>query len=244
MQWLTVFIETLRELPPRRLETYMADEEAAPRSRSSTGSGRRARTTVLTKMRDAVAGRREVDSVPWQMPATWHGLWDELGSLVRAFMVGRTYAEIAHLFWNVPLPEVTESRGTGQAIPAVFGLMRKVIEPLARDAGCFVALNEHAWNADSGTSVTMPEHLEALPLCIRAGCDSLDSLGWFRFGYRQRVCAHALANAFPVPPDIIGDSERARWIRSMRRLWLSGAVPGADQGLLASARTVVLEAGD
>jgi hypothetical protein len=244
MQWLTVFIETMRELPPRRVESYMADEEVAPRPQGASGRGRKARVTVLTKLRDAATGKRGVDSVPWQMPATWRGLWDELGSLVAAFLQGRTYAGIAHLFWNVPLAEVTESRGTGQAIPAVFGLIRKVIEPLARDAGCFVALNEDAWNAEVGTAVALPESLQALPLCIRYGCDSLDSLGWFRFGCRQRACAHALARAFPVPSGITGDADRAAWIRSVRRKWLSGAFPELDQGLLACARTVVLEAGD
>jgi hypothetical protein len=244
MQWFTVFIETIRELPPRRIEAYMADEEVAPRPRATRRRGRKARVTVLTKLRDAAAGKRLVDSVPWQMPPVWHGLWDELGSLVAAFLQGKTYAEIAQLFWNIPPQEVTQSRGTGKAIPAVFGLVGNVFEPLARDAGCFVALNEHAWNADAGTDLTLPERLQALPLCIRYGCDSLDSLGWFRFGYRQRVCAHALALAFPVPSEITGDADRAAWIHLTRRKWLSGDFPELDNELLTHARTVVREAGD
>jgi hypothetical protein len=244
MQWLTVFIETMRELPPRRVEIYMADEEIAPRSKGASGRGRKARVTVLTKLRDAVVGKRQVDLLPWSVPPEWHSLWQDLGFLVAAFLQGKTYADIAQLYWNVPPAEVTESRGTGKAIPAVFGLVRKVIEPFGRDAGCFVALNEHAWSADAGTAVPLPENLQALPLCIRYGCDSLDSLGWFRFGYRQRMCAHVLARAFPVPSHINGDAERAAWIRSTRRLWLTGAFPNLDQGLLAHARTVVRESVD
>ena len=51
--------------------------------------------------------------------------------------------------------------------------------------------------ADHG-EVLVPECLQALPLCIRNGCDELSVLAWFRFGLRQRVCAHAF-RSIPTP---------------------------------------------
>ena len=115
-------------------------------------------------------------------------------------MSGHTYAQIASAFLNIPLEEISGGRGTGQPIPAVFGLIRKVFEPLARDAGCFVALNEYTWSVN-GETLSAPS-LQALPLCIRYGCNDMASLAWFRFGYRQRTSAHALATTFPPPQEM------------------------------------------
>ena len=160
-----------------------------------------------------------------------------------AYMSGHTYAQIASAFLNVPPQEISGGRGTGQPIPAVFGLIRKVFEPLARDAGCFVALNEYSWSVNEET-LSSPS-LQALPLCIRYGCNDMASLAWFRFGYRQRASAHVLATTFP-PPQEMTEVELSKWVRSMMGKWLANDIAIADnqRAVLDPARTVVLHAGD
>jgi hypothetical protein len=248
LQWLEVFIGTMSELPPRRVVNYMAEIPLMSPQPVRTGGKKtaaRTRTTVLTRLRDAGQILRYEDSIPWRMPLEWRAIWKDLHQLVEAFLRGETYAHIAHMFLGVPLNEITGERSTGP-IPKVFGLVRKLFEPLARDAGCFVALNEHSWQAAAGSSVPLPETLQALPLCIRYGCDSPDTLGWFRFGYRQRICAHALARAFPVPAEVEIDKERSKWINSTRLRWLKGDVSPSEEfrDLCAHARTVIVHADD
>ena len=180
------------------------------------------------------------------MPDGWRDIWKHIYALVHAFIRGETYAYLAHLFLGIPIADVSVDRGTGSPVPTVFVLLRKLFEPLARDAGCFVALNEHAWQAAADGAISLPESLQALPLCIRYGCDSQDTLGWFRFGYRQRICAHTLARAFPVPAEIRDDTERSRWIRSTRGRWLAGTLSPAEEflSLCNWARTVIRHAAD
>jgi hypothetical protein len=133
--------------------------------------------------------------------------------------------------------------GQDNPIPGVFNLIRKVFEPLARDAGCFVALNEYSWSVNGETLSAAP--LQALPLCLRYGCNDMASLGWFRFGYRQRISAHALASSFP-PPQEMTEVELSKWIRSTMSKWVAGEIAVSDERrtLLDHARTVVLHAAD
>jgi hypothetical protein len=244
MQWLTVFIETMAKLPPRRVEAYMADDAAVqPRPAVTTRRGRVARSTVLTRLRDSAANIRHVDTLPWDAPADWEEIWKQIGGLMAAYMSGHTYAQIASAFLNISLQDVGGERGTGQPIPGVFNLIRKVFEPLARDAGCFVALNEYSWSVNGETLSAAP--LQALPLCLRYGCNDMASLGWFRFGYRQRISAHALASSFP-PPQEMTEVELSKWIRSTMSRWVAGEIAVSDERrtLLDHARTVVLHAAD
>jgi hypothetical protein len=157
-------------------------------------------------------------------------------------MQGATYAAMAknylRLSGNAP-PTNRRSSGS-QPIPAILGFLRKVVDPLAIDAGCFVAINELGVNEEEDS---LPDVIQGLPLCIRNGCDSLGTLSWYRFGYRERVCAHALQRAFPVPDDLSGDSARAEWIRQTREGWLAGGIPTEDP-LLEHARIVIEKGSD
>jgi len=161
---------------------------------------------------------------------------------VLQYMQGVTYSGIAQNYLSLPPDRVTKSRSAGNdAIPAVLGFVRNTVDTLAIDAGCLVAIQELALEEERGSPVPLAETLQALPLCIRNGCDSLGSLAWYRFGYRQRICAHALEHAFPVPNELSNDADRANWVRLTRREWLSGALPDDGQPILAHVKTTLLE---
>ena len=158
------------------------------------------------------------------------------------FMRGETYAEIAQRYFGLAHDDVISiKRGTGEPIPGVFGFLRKIVDRLAVDAGCFLAIQEFAIYGEGGANAPIPETLQALPLCIRNGCDNLDVLAWYRFGFRNRVCAHAFARAFPLPADVITDSGRATWVRKTRGKWLTGGLTAEDEPILAHAKTIILE---
>lgn len=223
IQWLTCLIETMREMPPFRVQAYMADgvpTKKLPAAKKK--SGRQAMVTPRTKLRDLADGLQEIDSHPWDVPDGWDECWTEIWALAMGYMRGDTYADLAARYLGYKKEDIESARGTGKPLPAMFSFVRDVLEMLARDAGCFVALNEHALKVDDPEYV-LPEALQALPLCIRYGCDSLGVLGWYRFGYRQRRSAHALARAFGVL-STKDDGERARWITKTRHRWIEGKI--------------------
>lgn len=226
--WLQLFFDVMSHMPPRLVATYLPDDSIR-------------RVTVLTKMRDAISQQREVDSIPWQAPAEWNGLWRLLENLVLLYMHGADYSEIAQAYLGIPVTGVNNRRTAGdQPIPTVFKFISEVINRLAMDAGCFLAIIEQAVY-DQGKA-NVPETLQSLPLCIRNGCDSLGTLTWFRYGYRQRSCAHAFQRAFPVPQDLQDDSSRIAWVQQTRREWLAGNQQFPLEPLLDQARIIVTEA--
>lgn len=231
LDWFRAFSRVLSLLPPTQVRRYLPSQDVS-------------RRTVLTVMRDRISAQREADTVPWEAPNDWSALWEELAALVINYMQGTSYADMASAYLGLQTGEITNRRNTGDApIPAVLRFLRDVIDRMAIDAGCFLALHESAMGAASGTVVSLPEPIQALPLCIRNGCDSLGALSWYRFGYRQRICAHALQRAFPVPERLTGDAQRAEWVRRARSAWLAGTVVASGEPLLACARTVILESG-
>lgn len=232
IEWLAILFDTLVRLPPKHSADYHADEEQKT-------------ATVLTRLRDSARPHMAIEELPWAFPTEWVAHWQELQTLVAAYMSGSSYAELARLYYGpntIPGP-VPPDRVQAKPIPGVFGFIRDVIEPLARDAGCLVALLEQSWKAEA--AATPPEALQALPLCVRFGCNSHETLAWFRFGFRQRVSAHALAAAFPLTPNINNDAQRATEVRRLRRQWLSGQIgPVVDGPILEKIAVVLREAGD
>lgn len=228
--WLDLFLDTMTLLPPWDARHYLAD----PELRSET---------ILTRLRDAVAGMEGVNTIPWEMPDGWRGLWRELGELVRMYMQGASYVEMAKVFLDLdPEEPVDNSRSSAShhPIPKVFGFLRQVVDTLAIDAGCLAAVYELGV---IGQEEALPDGLQALPLCIRYGCDSLGTLAWYRFGYRQRMCAHAFQAAFPLPVHVADDSARASWITDRRQEWLDGQIDASGYPLLEHAKTVISSGG-
>jgi hypothetical protein len=227
--WFDVFIEVMAQMPPYRISPYLPDETLK-------------RKTVLTRMRDAVEDLANIDDVPWESPDGWCDLWSELGALVQRFMGGESYIEIADAYLDDGVDEPSPKRSDGSSpLPIVFGFVQGIIEKLAIDAGCFLALYEGWLSILPPRERGVPESLQALPLCIRNGCDSLPTLTWFRFGYRNRVAAHGLQSAFEVPVSLTSDKERSTWVRQARHAWLTGEISTAPDPVLDAARTVILQ---
>ncbi|HDX9635621.1 TPA: DEAD/DEAH box helicase [Bacillus cereus] len=220
MDWLNVFFEVMSYMHPNKIKFY--PDEAIKTE------------TVLTKMRDYEMKNRIILGNNFEINAEWQELWRELKRLVVLYMEGAEYKQIAELLLQKEINSQNRSSGSNP-IPTVFKFIKEVIEPIAIDAGCFLALNELGVFRDE----EIPESLQALPLAIRNGCNSLGALSWFRFGIRQRKCAHVLEENFPVPVDITNDSNRASWIRKSRMEFLNGSKQ--EDVFLECIRMVILQ---
>ena len=222
--WFDIFIDVLAHMPVSRIQAYL-DNKKTP--------------TPRTRLVELATTVRDRDEVNWVRPDGWDVAWRELGKVVLLYMEGKPFTEIgAALFGKLP-SEFNTTRGDGaRGLPPVFKFIGDLIErTLSVDAGCFLALYECWLEADQG-AVLVPECLQALPLCIRNGCDELSVLAWFRFGIRQRVCAHALSDRYPLPAQLAGDTARAETVRKLRREWLREE-PDDIHDLLDYARVVV-----
>lgn len=233
--WLALLFDTIQRLPPKYLTEYSSDNVTP---------------TVLTRLRASSLAHLGVDQIPWPAPADWTGQWNELHALVSNYMSGASYAALGRTYYGAekipepfPTSRVTSPYPYNNPLPGVFGFIREIVDPLARDAGCLVAILEQTWKAEGAAEP--PQALQALPLCVRFGCNSLETLAWYRFGFRQRVSAHALAKAFPLPVDGATDSQRAIEVRQLRGRWLAGQIaPAVDSPILQNVATVLREAGD
>lgn len=167
-------------------------------------------------------------------PVGWETMWQGVSEALRSFMLGASYADIARVHHPNIRGTISNSRSNGgAAIPSVFKLVKNTFEPLAIFAGGFVALSEKIL-FDSPSVIA--DDLGALPLAIRYGCHSVQTLSWFRFGFRQRVCAHALQAAFPIPVDMDTDEMRSRWVKRALRNFINEE---AQDSLLESVRVVL-----
>ncbi len=228
MGWLDVFLDVVAHMPARRVREYLDDKKTE---------------TPRTRLHALVAGVGEEseDDPDWTRPERWAVAWNDLGDLVRVYMQGGTYKQISARLYGTPLAEVSNQRGDGgRGLPPVFKFVSEVVErALAIDAGLLLALVE-CWLEAEQPEVVPPDDLKVLPLCVRNGCDTHTSLSWFRFGFRQRACAHAFARVFPLPQDATDDRSRAAFVRETRRQWLATEAE-EPPGLLDHARVVIKE---
>lgn len=231
--WFDVLIEVLAMLPIDRIKVYLDDKKTET-----------PRTTLYGLASVFEATLQDTDVIPWMRPDGWYEAWRELGNVVMTFMEGRPFTEVGAKLFGSAVTDIKSKRADpARGIPAVFKFLADVVDrALSMDAGCFLALIE-CWLEDEHPGIAVPEALQALPLCIKNGCDTLNTLAWYRFGFRQRMCSQALAMKYPIPLEFTQDTERRSFVRKAKRKWLDEVqtVRPSDFGLLDFARIVVLD---
>lgn len=180
------------------------------------------------------------DEPSWTPPQSWLDAWDILKLSVTMYTDGEQISTIARLLLSLDNnEEITHNRSATDPIPKVIAFINKVLLNFSRLAGCLVAIDE-AIHSDiyPPEDIAYRHALSNLPLAIRYGCSSDSVLAWYRFGIRYRRPAHMLAQAFPLPEEILRDSEKLRWIIRKKRDWLSesdGARPAGPTNQVLDA---------
>jgi hypothetical protein len=226
--WFDKFIDVLSWMPPTRISEYL-DPKPKPRQPSPR--------TELARLASTIA---DLDAVPWSRPEGWDKHWQHLGKSAWAYMSGKSYAEIgAILFGGTASSYTSQRRNPSAGLPPVFKFVGDIMgNAMTLDAGCFLAIHQ-SWLESQAPETPLPDELQALPLCVRHGCDTLNTLAWFRFGFRERVCAHALAAKYPIPDMVSSDVERRLAVRRLRNAWLEE--DDSSSALLKAARTIIMD---
>lgn len=222
MDWLSVLFSVMSHMHPRYIDFLPSNEIKTE--------------TVLTRMRDYINNNKLFEKDQFESTSEWKALWIELEEIVTLYMSGQSYRIIAEKLLEVEVNNNGRSSGSNP-IPTIFKFIKEVVESIAMDAGCFLAINELSVYVDEDNGV-IPEALQGLPIAIRNGCNSLGTLSWFRFGYRQRICSHYLNKVFPVPSEGYDDKKRANYVRITKRKLLS--TPLKDP-LLECIRQILLQ---
>ncbi len=226
--WRDLLFRTLANLPPLRAREILLSP---------------VKSEGLNALWDATL---QGDDAYWNPPPQWAAAWGALEEAVSAYMAGQQLADLARSLFAIDAGVAVDPRRTTGAmpIPRTIDFVNDVLERLSRVAGVLVAIDESASIAINTRerSVESVRSLSELPLAIRYGCPSRDVLAWFRFGIRFRRPAHLLARRFPVPHDIVEDSEVQRWVRQQRSSWLGeqqGDAATPDDAVLRAARVVL-----
>lgn len=220
---LDFLISSMKRLPPGDIRPMLPDSV-------------RQMGTVLDRMLEAILPDDTSMQIPWETPKEWDLLWDEIGSLIWLYMSGERYAEIACRLLGLEASMISPSRKRGDApLPAVFSFVGKVIHHLSIYAGTIVVLLE-----ESELLNRINSDIELLPLSIRNGCCDRSSLGWFRFGYRNRLAAHAFSRILPVPENITEDVEIRNWVRERRKYWLKNEDEYSEEPAVLGCVRIIL----
>ncbi len=215
MGWKDVLLDALAAVPANRLGRITADHAY--------------RSTLIAGVFAADEERR-VEG------------WRSLDATLTAWMAGSSLLEVA----EAALGRDTRGSGTRGArdpLPKAVGIVNEGFGfGLALAAGAAVALVsvggemdlEGPWQVDE----EQRRALAALPVAVRLGANSLETLAWLRDGFRHRRAAHLLARLFP-PPAGLSEAGLRQWVRDRRRMLVSGSLlperaTEAELGVLAA----------
>ena len=215
--WVSTFFQALRYLTPkqisdtfgiRNLERFMPDLHAVV-------------------IRPSYAR----DNPAWTPSESWMLGWQRIETLVKSWMYGKPIKDIASELLDLSADDISSQRSHGGApIPKTLGFLNEIIDRhLAMLAGGIVAIVEEELSARRQAGEDWPSHLPfellTLPLSLKYGCDSPQTLAWYRFGLRFRRPAHLLRQAFPPDPAIQDDNRLSEVVQDLRRKWLRGELP-------------------
>ena len=167
------------------------------------------------------------ESNDWGPKAEWINAWMNVMRLLRPWMEGQPLVNIAATLTSTEVVNIDLDRNTGsKPIPKTLSLINDFFAGLAFLAGGMVAVAEQLFieyveegHQEFERGVPLP--LSTLPMCIKYGCDSPQSLAWYRFGVRLRRPARLLHDAFP-PPTQLDDEQLRVWVTDQRSAWLNG----------------------
>ena len=196
--WTHELVRVVMHIPPALLSQHLPK------------SGLKHVSRAFAKLDDGLYDQRNFE---WKPPQQWVAAWNTVIPPLLAWMQGGTVAEIASLVCECPIDEVTSDRRQGKPLPKALAVTGESWSSLALIAGGFLAVAEQVLDD------AVPMALACLPMCIKYGCDSPETLAWFRFGVRLRRPSRLLAGRFPAP-DLATDDALRSWVRSARRDWL------------------------
>ena len=163
----------------------------------------------------------------WKPSKNWIEAWISAAAPLDAWIKGKSYIEISSIITGDAVEKISNDRTAGKPIPKVLSISHDLWSSLSLIAGGLLAIAEQILEGD------VPLALASLPMCIKYGCDSPETLAWFRFGVRLRRPSRLLSTKFP-PPKMQTDDQLRDWVRNARGEWLKADLIDEDHVLKAT----------
>ena len=206
-QWVDVLIQILLRMSPLHLARHL------PKARLKNIS------KEFAKLNDDLFFAHKLG--PRGLKA-WRLAWSTLLPPLQAWMRGGSIAEIACIICECVPDDITSDRGPGKPIPKALAVTGETWSSLAVIAGGLLAVVEQDLNGE------VPLALSYLPMCIKYGCDSPETLAWYRFGVRLRRASRLLSQKFPMPIQPATDDDLKSWVIRTRADWLQSGTAGYE----------------
>jgi len=152
--------------------------------------------------------------------------WDAYRDTVRAWITGQPLIQMARHI-QPPDRTVDARRGPQSALPRTITVVNDGFRfGLSLAAGALVSIlttgDIYEPNAAWSIPPSSMRMLNLLPIAVRSGADTPESLAWIRAGVHTRVIAHRLSTLLPAPPGQT-DEELQHWCHGRLRDLEDGA---------------------
>ncbi|MDR0140193.1 DEAD/DEAH box helicase [Metabacillus idriensis] len=138
-----------------------------------------------------------IEYTGWTSTEEWKKSWQKVKINLKYYVDSKNIKELGEtIFPNI---NITNERTQGSFIPTVLKLLefKGPFENLSRYAGVMVSVLEEVWKEEQQNQTTVvPFMLSLLPISIKHGLNNLQSVLWYRYGYRNRFAAKALGLYF------------------------------------------------
>ncbi|MFJ5772453.1 DEAD/DEAH box helicase [Psychrobacillus sp. NPDC093180] len=157
-----------------------------------------------------------LDYTAWKPTKEWIQSWEEIRVNLNIYYGSKNIKEIG--INTFPSIIVSNERTQGAFIPTVLKLLeyKGPFENLSRFASVLISILEEMWmdRVEQDEVVTVPFQLSMLPIAIKMGLKDVNSVAWYRFGYRNRFVAQALGSI--IETNIASDSSEIEVIKIIR----------------------------
>ncbi|GAA2418884.1 hypothetical protein GCM10010404_91830 [Nonomuraea africana] len=218
MGWANLMLDLLEQLPPEQLRRILP---ATPYGNASK----------LSKIFDP--GPARADS------------WTAYRAALRAWMSGEPIIAVAEHIHRKSVAG-NAKRGPQDPLPRAVTVTSDAFRfGLPLIAGALTAIimlgQEHEPEGPWALSAEAARTLNLLPLAVRSGANTPESLAWIRAGVHTRVAAHQLNTLLPAPPGQ-PDDELQRWAHARLMDLYQDAIPDlvtpAQAAVISALRTV------
>ncbi len=147
----------------------------------------------------------------------WLQLWEKVHTIIKKWLGGATYKEISQELLSIDNNDFNYVRIDGaKPIPKAIMFINEFIDKLAFFIGAIISVIEQKFE-EMGLSLN--KDLSSLALIIKYGCNSLETLYWYRYGIRFRIAAHYFSRKFPINIEITSEKAIQSFISNSLNYW-------------------------
>lgn len=136
-----------------------------------------------------------IEFTTWISTQEWKESWEKIRKYINFYYKSKNVKELGeNIFPNM---KVSNERTQGSFIPTVLKLYeyKGPFEKLSHYAGVLISVLEEIWKEEKqNEEIIVPFQLSMLPISIKNGIIDINSVSWYRFGYRNRFIALILGS--------------------------------------------------